>query len=81
MTLTKRRDKPLIIPVAMSSKVKLLDGSFTTQIAGHAVQDINGHDLWSSVYLLTEPDACVETHRDYIRGKCLSQGYFPTLGL
>ncbi|KAL1457545.1 hypothetical protein WDU94_007761 [Cyamophila willieti] len=48
-------------------RVKLLDGSFTSQVSKHAVKDIDGHKLWSSVYLTTEPEACIETHRDYIR--------------
>lgn len=49
------------------SKVRLLDGSFTSQVAKHAVKDIDGHALWSSLYLITEPEACIETHRDFIR--------------
>uniref|UniRef100_A0A8D8YXA7 Homocysteine S-methyltransferase YbgG n=1 Tax=Cacopsylla melanoneura TaxID=428564 RepID=A0A8D8YXA7_9HEMI len=48
-------------------RVKLLDGSFTKQVSKHAVNDIKGHKLWSSVYLITEPEACIETHRDFIR--------------
>ncbi|XP_026681752.1 uncharacterized protein LOC103512502 isoform X2 [Diaphorina citri] len=49
-------------------KVKLLDGSFTSQVSRHTIKDVDGHPLWSSVYLTTEPEACVETHRDFIRG-------------
>ncbi|KAI5705189.1 hypothetical protein M8J75_012822 [Diaphorina citri] len=48
-------------------KVKLLDGSFTSQVSRHTIKDVDGHPLWSSVYLTTEPEACVETHRDFIR--------------
>lgn len=62
-------------------KVKLLDGSFTSQVSRHTIKDVDGHPLWSSVYLTTEPEACVETHRDFIRGKMISYFFLPRIFL
>ncbi|CAH1396938.1 unnamed protein product [Nezara viridula] len=48
-------------------KIKLLDGGFSQQLAKYVNEDIDGHPLWTSKFLITHKEKCVRAHRDFIR--------------
>lgn len=47
--------------------VCILDGGFSTQLATHVDEPIDGHPLWSAKFLATNPDAVLATHLDFLR--------------
>lgn len=51
------------------SPVVVLDGGFATQLSCHVNQPIDGDVLWSARYLATDPQAVIDTHLDFLRGK------------
>lgn len=49
------------------TEVKLLDGGESTQLATHVDEIIDGHPLWTSRFLCTNPDAVYQMHLDFLR--------------
>lgn len=47
--------------------VKILDGGFSTQLAKHVGERIDGDPLWTSRYLSIDPNAIYKTHLDFLR--------------
>lgn len=47
--------------------VKVLDGGFSTQLSQHVGAKIDGDPLWTSRFLVTDPDAVFQTHVDFLR--------------
>ncbi|XP_014208211.1 uncharacterized protein LOC106639218 [Copidosoma floridanum] len=47
--------------------VKILDGGFSTQLASHVGDRIDGDPLWTSRFLATNPEAVYHTHLDFLR--------------
>jgi hypothetical protein len=55
-----------------NTKMYLLDGSFISGILPYADYDnVMKHPLWGSNLLLTNEEAVVNGHKDYIKGKVL----------
>ncbi|KAI4464763.1 hypothetical protein MML48_3g00001190 [Holotrichia oblita] len=52
-----------------SSSIIVLDGGFATQLSCHVNQPIDGDVLWSARFLGTDPQAVIDTHLDFLRGK------------
>lgn len=50
-----------------ASTAFILDGGFSTQLATHVDQPIDGDPLWSAKFLATDPDAVLATHLDFLR--------------
>ncbi|XP_076632669.1 betaine-homocysteine S-methyltransferase [Colletes latitarsis] len=48
-------------------KVKVLDGGFSTQLATHVGDIIDGDPLWTARFLVTNPKAIISTHLDFLR--------------
>lgn len=54
----------------MSTKnIKILDGSYGFQLNKHLEKPLDDDPLWSSKALITNPNAVIATHMDYIKGK------------
>lgn len=53
--------------------VMLLDGGFSTQLAKYVGDCIDGDPLWSAKFLDTNKEACIQAHRDFIRGQLETQ--------
>ncbi|XP_014238815.1 homocysteine S-methyltransferase 1-like [Trichogramma pretiosum] len=51
----------------MSTDVKVIDGGFSTQLAVHVGDTIDGDPLWTSKFLCTNPDAVYSTHLDFLK--------------
>ncbi|XP_077259069.1 betaine-homocysteine S-methyltransferase-like [Temnothorax americanus] len=49
------------------SKIKVLDGGFSTQLSTHVGEKIDGDPLWTARFLITEPKAVFATHMDFLR--------------
>ncbi|CAL1684264.1 unnamed protein product [Lasius platythorax] len=49
------------------SQIKVLDAGFSTQLSTHVGEKIDGDPLWTARYLITDPDAVVATHLDFLR--------------
>lgn len=50
--------------------VILIDGGFS-YVTEHVVEEFDkNHPLWNSQFLTTQPQAIIETHRDYIKAGC-----------
>ncbi|XP_012279612.1 uncharacterized protein LOC105699316 [Orussus abietinus] len=49
------------------SDVKILDGSFSSQLSTHVGERIDGDPLWTARFLATNPAAVQATHLDYLR--------------
>ncbi|XP_014470952.1 PREDICTED: homocysteine S-methyltransferase YbgG-like [Dinoponera quadriceps] len=49
------------------SKIKVLDGGFSTQLSTHVGERIDGDPLWTARFLVTEPNAVFATHLDFLR--------------
>ncbi|XP_065163461.1 homocysteine S-methyltransferase-like isoform X2 [Atheta coriaria] len=47
-------------------EIILLDGGFASQLSCHVNDPIDGHALWSSRFLATDPEAVVQTHLDFL---------------
>lgn len=50
-------------------KIAILDGSYGFQLNKHLEKPIDNDPLWSSKALITNPEAVIATHMDYIKGK------------
>ncbi|CAH1985826.1 unnamed protein product [Acanthoscelides obtectus] len=48
------------------NKIKLLDGSYGFQLNKHLEKPVDHDPLWSSRALITDPEAVIKTHMDYI---------------
>lgn len=53
-------------------EIILLDGGFASQLSCHVNDPIDGHALWSSRFLATDPEAVVQTHLDFLTGKVVN---------
>ncbi|XP_011504423.1 PREDICTED: homocysteine S-methyltransferase 1-like isoform X2 [Ceratosolen solmsi marchali] len=51
----------------MTVDVKVLDGGFSTQLAMHVNDTIDGDPLWTSKFLYYNPEAIYKTHLDFLR--------------
>lgn len=49
------------------SKIHLLEGGFTNALSQRV--KVDNHPLWGSQCLLTNENADIDTHREYIRRK------------
>lgn len=49
------------------SKIKVLDGGFSTQLSTHVGEKIDGDPLWTARFLVTEPNAVFATHLDFLQ--------------
>lgn len=49
------------------SKIKVLDGGFSTQLSTHVGEKIDGDPLWTARFLVTKPNAIFTTHLDFLR--------------
>ncbi|XP_015597490.1 uncharacterized protein LOC107268841 isoform X2 [Cephus cinctus] len=49
------------------TEVKILDGSFSTQLATHIGPNIDGDPLWTARFLATQAEAVFATHLDFLR--------------
>ncbi|EFN76200.1 uncharacterized protein LOC105190734 [Harpegnathos saltator] len=49
------------------SKIKVLDGGFSTQLSTHVGDRIDGDPLWTARFLITDPNAVFATHLDFLR--------------
>uniref|UniRef100_A0A1B6KMJ4 Hcy-binding domain-containing protein n=1 Tax=Graphocephala atropunctata TaxID=36148 RepID=A0A1B6KMJ4_9HEMI len=47
--------------------VMLVDGGFSTQLSLYVGNCVDGDPLWSAKFLETNKQACIQTHRDFIR--------------
>lgn len=47
--------------------IKILDGGFSTQLALHVGNKIDGDPLWTARFLSSNPDAVFSTHLDFLR--------------
>lgn len=52
-----------------AKNIVVMDGGFATQLSCHVSQPIDGDVLWSARFLHTDPEAVIETHLDFLRGK------------
>jgi homocysteine S-methyltransferase len=50
-------------------EVVTLDGGFSTQLAVHVGDTIDGDPLWSARYLSVAPESVRQTHLDFLYGK------------
>lgn len=69
-------EKRIIEEVSLREQqnITVLDGGFATQLGCHVHEPIDGDVLWSARYLATDPQAVIETHLDFLRGKkCTKQ--------
>lgn len=52
-----------------NGNICILDGGFSTQLSRYVQQSIDGDILWSARFLQTHPQAVVQSHLDFLRGK------------
>lgn len=48
-------------------EVMVLDGGFSTQLATHVNDTIDGDPLWTARFLVTNPNAIISTHLDFLK--------------
>ncbi|XP_029053428.2 homocysteine S-methyltransferase-like [Osmia bicornis bicornis] len=48
-------------------EVKVLDGGFSTQLSKHVDDPIDGDPLWTARFLVTNPEAIIATHLDFLK--------------
>ncbi|XP_067007107.2 homocysteine S-methyltransferase [Anabrus simplex] len=48
------------------SRITVLDGGFATQLSTHVDQPVDGTPLWSASFLASHPQACIQTHLDFL---------------
>ncbi|OAD52390.1 Homocysteine S-methyltransferase [Eufriesea mexicana] len=48
-------------------QVKVVDGGFSTQLATHVGDIIDGDPLWTARFLVTNPNAIISTHLDFLK--------------
>ena len=59
-------------PDKESNSVLILDGGFGSQLARNLKEPMkNNHPLWTAAFLINDPEACVKTHLDFLRGNIL----------
>lgn len=72
--LEEQKDSIVILDQRVSivkeekDNILILDGGFSSQLATHVTELIDGDVLWSSRFLATNPEAVIETHLDFLRG-------------
>lgn len=49
-----------------TSRVFVIDGGFSTQLAKYVGSNIDGHALWSALFNVTNPTAVKQAHLDYL---------------
>lgn len=49
-------------------KVKLLDGGFYDQLSKITKENLDGHPLRASRFLKYNEEACIQAHRDTLKG-------------
>lgn len=49
------------------SSIKVLDGGFSTQLGTHVGDIIDGDPLWTARFLVTNPNAIISTHLDFLK--------------
>lgn len=52
-----------------ASKILVKSGGFSTQLARHVQEKIDGHPLWGSRFDQHNPTAVVQTHLDFLLSK------------
>lgn len=52
-----------------SQRVLVKCGGFSTQLANHVGEQIDGDPLWGSRFDLVNPTAVVQTHLDFLESK------------
>lgn len=50
-----------------STRIKILDGGFSTQLSVHVGEKVDGDPLWTARFLATNPKAVLATHLDFLR--------------
>lgn len=56
-------------PMYKNKNVYLLDGGFTCNIRPYVdIDSVMKHPLWGSQLLLTNEEAIISSHKDYIKG-------------
>ena len=50
----------------MSDRVTIVDGGFSTQLAYHVGNNIDGDPLWSARFNSVDPSAVIQTHLDFL---------------
>ncbi|XP_055539269.1 uncharacterized protein LOC129726502 [Wyeomyia smithii] len=65
-TLPPLRDRSRSLKQGIK-RIIVIDGGFSTQLATHAGQAIDNDPLWSSRFNVTNPNAVIETHLDFLR--------------
>lgn len=53
---------------SFANKIMILDGGFSGQLRKHVNQQIDGDALWTARYLVTNPEAVIQTHLDFLNG-------------
>lgn len=48
--------------------IMILDGGFSGQLGKHVHRQIDGDALWTARYLVTNPEAVIQTHLDFLKG-------------
>ena len=48
-------------------QVKVIDGGFSTQLSTHVGDTIDGDPLWTARFLITNPNAIISTHLDFLK--------------
>ena len=62
---------------ALKQGVLVKCGGFSTQLAKHVGQQIDGDPLWGSRFDATNPEAVIQTHLDFLQSNyCLN--FVPT---
>lgn len=51
---------------SLKGKVHVLDGGFSTQLRKHVKEEVDGHPLWTGRFLITNPQAVIQTHLDFL---------------
>jgi len=49
------------------SGITLIDAGYSTQLEKHINEKVNGHPLWTARFLVTNKEACINAHRDFIK--------------
>lgn len=55
-------------------KVLVVDGGFATQLSQHVGEPVDGDPLWSARFNYTKPKAILDTHYDFLQGRCCTCG-------
>lgn len=55
--------------IPQKGNIVVLDGGFSTQLSRYVEQPIDGDVLWSARFLSTHPEAIIQSHLDFLKGK------------